>query len=319
VKLVLAYITVVLIWSTTPLAIKWSSHGLSFLSALALRMSLATILCWTLLLLSRKRLIHHRADWKSLFAGALGMFPSMILMYWAAQFIPSGLAAVIFGAYPFLVGVFSALLLRENPFNATRIVALTSAFFGLYLVHWDGGHQLSGNALWGVLIMIFSATVFAFATVVLKKVGGGIEPLRQLTGALTIATPGFVLVWWLCDGQIPANVDSKSALSVLYLVMAGSLVGGVLFYYVLHRCSVSTTSLIPLISPVMAVSIGYFFAGEVLSREALIGAALILLSLAIYQGLLMRLLAQLKRLGKSVVVLKRPTPGGVIWKRSGTQ
>ena len=68
-------------------------------------------------LLSCESLIVERRDWGVYAASALGLFPNMLLVYWAAQFIPSGLMSVIMGTYPFFVGAFSLLVLRENFFK----------------------------------------------------------------------------------------------------------------------------------------------------------------------------------------------------------
>ena len=119
-----AYLLVILIWSTTPLAIHWSNSSLSFVAAITLRMALALPLCFVLMSILREPLIRNKRDWLAYAASALGLFPNMLLVYWAAQFISSGLMSVMFGVYPFFVGVFSLLIMRENPFTPIKVLAL---------------------------------------------------------------------------------------------------------------------------------------------------------------------------------------------------
>jgi probable blue pigment (indigoidine) exporter len=283
-KVILAYIVVVLIWSTTPLGIKWSNESLSFTAAVALRMAIAAILCWVILLSLRLKIYEKKRDLHAYLAGCIGLFPNMLLVYWSAQYIPSGLIALILGVYPFLVGLFSILILKENPFNAVRVIALTIALVGLGLIHYSQ-LQLGAQELLGVLGILLSSVLFAYGTVWLKKVGGGIHPLRQLTGTLTIAAPCFVISWWLMDGTIPEAMHWKSAFGVGYLVLAGSLLGGLTFFYVLKHCSVGSVSLITLMTPMMALVMGYLIENEHISMLSILGAALILVSLALYQGL----------------------------------
>lgn len=136
-RVALAYACVVLIWATTPLGINWSNSTLSFAAAVALRMCLALAICWLALVVMRERLVQQRSDWKAFFAGAIGLYPNMLLVYWSAQFIPSGLMAVILGLYPFTAGLFTYFILKEWVFTPPRIVALALAVTGLGVIHYE--------------------------------------------------------------------------------------------------------------------------------------------------------------------------------------
>jgi len=282
-----AYILVVLIWSTTPLAIHWSNSSLSFISAITARMVLATLLCLALLKICRQPLIVQRRDWLVYAASALGLFPNMLLVYWAAQTIPSGLMSVIMGIYPFFVGIFSIFVLQENPFTRSRIVALLLAVFGLWLVQYQ--QTVAGaDAFWGVLVMVLACAIWGFSSVTVKKLGAGIAPLRMGSGSLLVSTPFFLLAWFCLDGELPPLVDQKSLIGVVYLVLAGSIIGHVLWFYVLRAYSVASVSLITLITPVMALTWGSL-AGEQFSIFSLLGAGVIVLALALYQGFFFQL------------------------------
>ncbi|MDY6979273.1 MAG: EamA family transporter, partial [Pseudomonadota bacterium] len=69
-----AYIGVVLIWSTTPLAIKWSGEGAGFLFGVAARMWLGALVCVVLLTLLSRGLPREPAALKSYLAGGIGVF-----------------------------------------------------------------------------------------------------------------------------------------------------------------------------------------------------------------------------------------------------
>ncbi len=282
-KIKLTYILVVFIWSTTPLAIKWSNESFGFLLSVALRIAIALIICVVALKFSKRKLIQQRSDIKVFLAGGLSLFPSMLLVYWSAQFVPSGLLSVLLGVYPFFVGGFSIYLLKDNPFTLVRVLALFVAILGLVFVG-QGQMALGDQASFGVFGVLLSALLLSIATVALKKFGGGVDPLRQLTGSLLFSAPCFVLAWLLIDGSIPSEIGIQSALSVAYLVLAGSILGGLGFFYIVTHCRVSTVSLITLITPVFAILVGYIFAGEMLNTKSILGSALILVSLAIYQS-----------------------------------
>lgn len=299
-KVIAAYSSVVLIWATTPLAIKWSNSSLSYIEAVTARMCFAMIGALVIVLVLRKKIFRTRHDWKPMLVGAFKMYPVMLLVYWSAQYIPSGLISVVFGATPFFVGLFSVVILKENQFNTSRVIALVVALVGLVIIHVDQ-LDIDVKAAWGVLGILTSAMLFAVSTVTLKKIGTTIDPVRQLAGSLLIAAPFFALTWLVKDGELPESIDERSALGVAYLVIAGSILGGLAFYYVLHQCKVATVSLIPLITPVASLCVGYFVDGEVLSRSVLVGAGCVLLSLSLYQGVLQNVVGYIVKIKRRSV------------------
>lgn len=284
-KIIIAYLSVVLIWATTPLAIVWSNSSLSFYAASAARMAVALVLCIVVLFVTNKPLVKHKSDWFAFLAAAIGLYPNMLLVYWAAQYISSGVISIMFGLYPFAVGVFSFFLLKQNIFTGARVLALLIALCGLALIKMDfldeGGHHLVG-----MFVMLLSVCFFGISSVWLKRVGSGVDPMRLSAGSLVIVVPCFIATWFLLDGHIPKSIDVKSLSSVLYLAVAGSLVGGTLFFYILKVCSVVSVSVITLITPIMALVLGMVLNAETAGVYQYIGCTCILLSLALYQGLI---------------------------------
>ncbi|MCP4452122.1 MAG: EamA family transporter, partial [Planctomycetes bacterium] len=89
-----AFIGVVVIWSTTPLAIQWSSTGGGYLFGVASRMVLGLFVCLVLIALFSRRMRWHRDALLTYLAGGLGIWGAMTSVYWGAQHIPSGLVSV---------------------------------------------------------------------------------------------------------------------------------------------------------------------------------------------------------------------------------
>lgn len=294
-QIIAAYIFVVLVWSTTPLAIHFSNSSLSFVAAITLRMALAVACCYLLLRILGQRLIHQRSDWALFAASALGLFPNMLLVYWAAQYIPSGLMSVIMGIYPFFVGIFSTILLQEKAFTPARVFALLLALGGLILIHLEQ-MSVGGDAMLGVVAMVLVCVIWGLSSVMVKKLGAEVGALRQGTGSVFVALPFFILSWYFLDGTLPAAVDNKSLIGVAYLVVIGSVISHTLWFYVLRECSVGAVAVIPLMTPVLAITWGVLFAGESLSTATVMGAGIILFALGVYQGLFVQLFLGLKKL-----------------------
>jgi probable blue pigment (indigoidine) exporter len=285
-QLISAYCAVLIIWATTPLGIKWSNSSLSFSSAITLRMVIALVLCACILRLQNKRLIHSAKDWQAYCAGALGLFPNMLIVYWSAQYIPSGLVSILLGFFPLFLGVFSWLFLPERSISRRQMLALGLAFSGLAIIYAQQ-MQASLQGLLAILGVLVAAAFWALSSIWVKFIGVEIDALRQSTGTLLIAAPLFLVYWGVFDQQIPAQWQLKSQLAVGYLVVAGSCLGHTLYFYVLRQCSLAATGLLTLLSPMVALVIGLIVLNESLSVRELIGVGLVLLALGVYSGVLM--------------------------------
>jgi len=283
----MVYLLVVLVWSSTPLGIQFSSDSFSFVAAVTVRMGIALTIALLILKVLKRKLFQSKDDWKVYAAAAVGIFPALPLVYWGAQFIPSGLVSVLFGLTPFITGLVTMIVLRENPFDWQKLIGLGFAVFGLLII-FQGQLVLGAEAVYGVLGVMASTIIFSFSSVTLQRFASNIDPMRQATGALLLAFPCLLLSWLVLDGEWPESVSSESWLAVSYLAIMGSLLGFPAYFYLLKRLSASTVSLITLITPGIALILGAAIAGEKVGESVLWGAALIIISLAFYQGLLLK-------------------------------
>jgi EamA domain-containing membrane protein RarD len=77
-------------------------------------------------------------------------------------------------------------------------------------------------------------------------------------------------------------VSLRSGASIVYLALIGSLLGAVLFFYILQRLAASSVALITLMTPVLAILLGWLLADETLALQTLLGVLLVLVALLIY-------------------------------------
>src|SRR5690606_8600737 len=129
-----AYLGVILIWSTTPLAIQWSAQGASFSFAVMARMLIGFGISVLLLRATRTDFPLTPAARRLYLISGLSLFAAMLLTYWGALHIPSGLISVIFGLSPLVTGVFAALWLGERTLTPVRVAGLVLALGGLWLI-----------------------------------------------------------------------------------------------------------------------------------------------------------------------------------------
>lgn len=278
----LAYLGVILIWSTTPLAIQWSGQGGGFLLGVTARMVLGALLALTALALLRHRLPWHRAARRTYLAAGLGIYASMLCVYWASQYIPSGWIAVIFGLAPVVTGAMAAVWLGERSFTPSRLAGMLLGLGGLVVI-FRAGLDLGPGAVYGLLGMLASVSLHSASAVWVKKLNPMLPGLTVTTGGLLVAAPLYLLTWWLGDGRPPQTLPMRTVLSIVYLASFGSVLGFAMYYYVLQRLEAGRVALITLVTPVAALWLGGWLNDEPINGSALAGAALILSGLACYQ------------------------------------
>lgn len=279
---VLAYIFIVLLWSTTPLAIKWSAEGPGFLFGVTARMTIGAACTLMALGLSQQRLIWHSKALQTYLAVALQIYGSMLVVYWAAQFIPSGWISVIFGLTPLMTALLVALWLAERSLTKGKVLSYILGIVGL-AVMFGSALQLGNEAVMGICGVLVSTFLQSFSAVWVKRIDAKLPALTQVTGGLLLSLPLYLLTWVSFDGHWPTDLPITSWASIVYLGVIATTIGFALYYYLLIYLSATRVALITLISPVMALALGHFVNHEPLTMKVLIGSALILLALVSHE------------------------------------
>ncbi|RJE78277.1 hypothetical protein BGP78_05255 [Pseudoalteromonas sp. MSK9-3] len=277
-----SYIFVIFIWSTTPLGIVWSSETMPATLSVFLRMSIALVLAGLVIAMSKIRVPWHRQACTLYSYSALGIFGGMLLSYLAAKTVPSGVISLIFGIAPILSGLLAQRLLNEPRFTLVKLIALSLSLIGLYLICAVQIQTFQVPPL-GLLYVFLAVSCFSLSGVMTKRVQLAVHPMATTFGALVFVTPLFGIVWWVMNGELtPALWSERSILATVYLGVFGSLLGFLAYFHILQKLPASTVALTTLITPAFAVALGSWLNGETLTVTLLAGAAIILLSLALF-------------------------------------
>ncbi len=277
-----AFAGVILIWSTTPLAIQWSSEGGGFLFGVTARMTLGLLFCLLAIRISGVEMPWHAKARGAYLAAGLAIYGAMGLVYWAAQYVPSGWIAVLFGLSPLLTSVFSVLWLADQRVSLPGLAGLLLGVFGLAVI-FSGSVQVGPHVGAGVVAVLLSALLHAASAVWVKRLAIGLPALAVTGGGLSVAVPAFVLTWFLFDGSWPAHLPERARFAITYLALFGSVLGFFWYYYLLGRVSVVKVNLITLVTPVTALMLGHWLNGEQILPSVWLGTALILTGLALHQ------------------------------------
>ncbi|MFA6902185.1 MAG: DMT family transporter [Gallionellaceae bacterium] len=277
-----AYLSIILIWSTTPLAIQWSASGNGFLFPVMARMAIGLAICVLLLGIFRIRMPWHRDARMTYLAAGLGILGTMLCVYWGARYISSGLIALLFGLTPIFTSIAAALWLDERNFTASKIVGTVLGLAGLATI-FGSGLSLGEHAVAGMLVVLLAVMLQSLSLVWVKRIGATIPAMAVTSGALMLVAPALFVIWEIFDGVLPQTIAPRASWAIAYLGIFGSVLGFNFYFYVIKRMEAGQIALITLITPVSALLLGQMLNGEKIQAGVWAGAACVLLGLLTHQ------------------------------------
>jgi drug/metabolite transporter (DMT)-like permease len=209
----------------------------------------------------------------------MGFFSFVIpfgLVYWAEQFVPSGMAAVLFAVYPFCVVIFSYLRLPDEKIGFYKIAGTILGFIGIVVIFSDSFYGDLTDYILGMLAVVLSGLMQAWIAVTIKKFGHHLHPLSMNFIPMVIAGISMIMIGYFTEDLSTNKIDENAVLSILYLACFGSIVTFTGFYWLIKRMNIVILSLLAFITPIVALILGYFVYGEELSLRHFIGTSLVL-------------------------------------------
>ncbi len=281
-KIIITYAILCFVWGSTWLAIKASLESFPpFLSA-GLRFFIAS---FTIFILMRLRGTELKTDKESFrLYIMMGFFSFVIpfgLVYWAEQYIDSGLASVLFGVYPFFVAIFSYFMIPNEEIGIIRILGMILGFSGIAIIFHDSFSFSLSDYILGMFAIILSAIMQAFMAVTIKKHGKYLNPLTMNLIPMMIAGVVMLFVGLLIEDFARVKITETGVFAVLYLAIIGSVVTFTSFYWLLKKVSVIIMSLIAFITPIVAILLGWIIYGEILSEKHMVGTTFVLIGVLI--------------------------------------
>ena len=279
-RIILVYAIACLIWGSTWIAIKTSLQSLTpFLSA-GLRFVIASTFILVILKITK---IEIQKDKLSIRLYFLMTFFSFVfpfgLVYWAEQFVPTGLSSVLFAVNPFFVLLLSYFLIASEKIGFFKFTGIILGFAGILVIFSDNFYLDFSSYTIGMIAIVLSASLQALNSVFIKKYGGHLHPINMnfipmLFGGIILSVSGIFL-----EDMSNVKYDLTALIAVLYLAVFGSIVTFTSFYWLLKRISVVILSLIAFITPVIALFLGSIFFSEQLTFNELLGSSMVLFGL----------------------------------------
>ncbi|MBF6056863.1 MULTISPECIES: DMT family transporter [Thiomicrorhabdus] len=281
-----AYFGVILIWTTTPLAIVWGAQA-DWFFAVATRTLIAAVIALPILLWLKPDIRWPSVSrWQLWFYASLPVLGGMTLMYWAGQYLNSGWIAIIFALTPIITGLLSPQLLPGYRLTKRKMLAVLLSFSGLVVIFQSNLHDFKSDEWLAVIAALLSVLIHSFGTLLVKKHAEKSSSLEFTLGALWVSVIGMLLLSqtpWI-SWKVPSEISDTALGAIVYAATFGSLIGFLLYYYLLKRIDAMRLALIPVITPVFALLLGHYLNNEALNMHTLIGTGLVLGGLLIFEG-----------------------------------
>jgi drug/metabolite transporter (DMT)-like permease len=294
-QILLGYIFICLIWGSTWMAIRIGLDSLTPFISAGLRFFIASILIFLIIKLRGTSI---QKDIRSVkiyfFLGFMSFVIPFWLVYWAEQYIPSGLTSVLFGFFPFFVYLFSLFLLGNEQTDKYKLISVLIGFVGILVIFSDGLKVDLDNHLLGLSAVLLSAVLQGLVAVVVKKWGGHLNPFSMNGPPLMIAGVSMIILAFLLEDSSEWNFSSDAVFSILYLSIFGTILAFTTYFWLLKRINAVILSLSSFITPIIAIILGWIFLDEILSEQTILGTLLVLM------GILFGNLKPLKKTRKGI-------------------
>ncbi|MFC4852173.1 EamA family transporter [Actinophytocola glycyrrhizae] len=228
------------------------------------------------LLAARRRLPSGSWWWRSLVLGTLNVGAFFVLIYLAAQLLPTSVAATVMATSPVVMMLFAWLLLATPP-RARHLAGAAVGIAGVVLMLFTGAVPADPR---GVLASVAAMAMSSLGYVLAKKWSADIDVLSltswQLVAGGLVVAPFAVLV----EGAPPA-LDGPALLGFGYVAVVATALAFAAWFAGLRHLDAGTVGLVGLLNPVTGVLLGTAVAGEVLSLRQFAGLALVLTGIAL--------------------------------------
>jgi drug/metabolite transporter (DMT)-like permease len=284
-KTLLAFGIIYFVWGSTFFAIRVGVHEVPPLLLAAMRFLTAGVVL-TGWMLARGERAPSRRQWLSASLLAFLIFVCDYgLLFWAEQRVLSGIAAVMMATIPVFIALAEIAFLGTQRLTVRLTLALLIGIGGVAVLMSRslnlGGAPIDGR---GAAALIFASATWSIASVISRRL---VLPASKVmsSGAQMLAGGLMLTVAAAAFGEFrgfhPAAVSGAAWFSLLYLTVAGSIIGFTAYVWLLHSQSPTKVGTYAYVNPVVAVVLGYFLGGEALGLRTVVGTLCVLVSVVL--------------------------------------
>jgi len=263
---------VYVIWGSTYLAIAIAVETLPPLFAVSTRFILAGAIMALVVRARGGSLRVSRAALASCVLVGCLLPGANAVLFFAERDVPTGLASLIIASVPLWVVVLRLAARERLPTGAIGGVGV--GFAGVALLLRPSG----GATALGIGLCVVSAVMWSLGSFLSARLPMPVDPLAATTYEMLGGGIAMLPFGLATAGSLSPSWASIAAW--IYLVTIGSVVGYTAYVWLLAHAPLGTVSTYAYVNPVVAIALGVAFRGEHLTGRILIGAAVVVASVA---------------------------------------
>lgn len=274
----LVWLILCCIWGSTWLFIKLGLEDLPPLTFAGIRFVISCAILFPLVWVRHFALPKTRSDWFLVVGtGVMSFSLNYGLVFWAEQYITSGLAALLQAMLPAFGLILAHIHVPAERITWVKIAGVVLGVFGVGVV-FSNQLAISGRlALAGCVAMVLSAFFAAYSNVLVKTHGKNLNPavlaaFQMLFGLVPLLLYGLTFE----ANPLRLRWTPLALVCLLYLAVVGTVIAFLMYYWLIQNMDVTKTMLISLVTPVVAVILGMLVLDEQLSWRTLVGGAMIM-------------------------------------------
>ena len=272
-----------LIWGTTWGAVRLSLDGFAPLTSVSFRFALAVVLLAAWARAMGRQVIpsgtrperRHVVVW--VVQAVFNFVVPYSLVYWAEQWVATGLVAVLFSTMPIFVMLLAWFVLPEERLRPIGVLGMLVGFAGIGVIYSEDLGAFGGpEAAFAAVVFLLSPFSAAIGQVVVKRWGGDISSLSLAIIPMALATLMLSSMAWIFEKDRPMDPQPAALGAILYLALVGTALAFTLYYWLLKHVSATHLSLITYATPIVAVTLGTLYFEEPITLKLVVGALLVL-------------------------------------------
>lgn len=280
-----SYVVLCLIWGSTWLAIKIGlDAGMPPFLGASLRFLLASLLLVPLAARTAPAAFRDPVAWRlAVLLGTLSFGIGYGCTYLGGLYVPSGLGSLTFGFFPFWVAVLAHFVLGDR-LTLTKVGAIALGITGLGVLYRGSLRELGPDTLIGVAIVTLSVLVQGVPQVLIKRDGAAV-PAAFLSGVGMVFGSAVLAVMAALRGEWSTGIPLTAEVlgSIAYLAVFGSVTTFLIYFRLMRELSATLMALVAILTPPIALTLGFLVKGERLGLVTLSGGAMVLAGVLLFQ------------------------------------
>jgi drug/metabolite transporter (DMT)-like permease len=275
---ILIWLVLSLIWGSTWLFIKLGLEDLPPFTFAGIRFVIAAFILSIVIAIRRRPLPRALRDWGLMaVTGLLAFSVNYGLLFWGEQRTSSGLPAILQTTIPVFGLVIAHLYLPEERITWPKLGGVLLGIIGVGLIFSNQIAAEGKSAFWGSVAIVIGALACAYSNVLVKARARHLDSAVLAAGQMTFGLIPLLLIGTIAEGNpLKLHWTPLALFSLLYLSLVGSSIAFLLFYWLVKNMDVTKTMLIPLVTPLIAVTLGMWALNERLTWQIVVGGVVIM-------------------------------------------